>query len=82
MLDGACPTCLGLIDGSRADDDRHYEDCWNELAKMFASTQTLPPRTKRWAEAKVLADCIAVRVSFNIAVMRLTIDMSVIALYW
>ena len=30
---------------------------------MFASTQTLPPRTKRWAEAKVLADCVAVRVS-------------------
>lgn len=30
---------------------------------MFSSTQTLPPRTKRWAEAKVLADCVAVRVS-------------------
>lgn len=29
---------------------------------MFASTQTLPPRTKRWAEAKVLADCVAIRV--------------------
>lgn len=42
---------------------RHYEDCWNELARMFASTQTLPPRTKRWAEAKVLADCVAIRVS-------------------
>lgn len=41
---------------------RHYEDCWNELAKMFTSTQTLPPRTKRWAEAKVLADCVAIRV--------------------
>ena len=41
---------------------RHYEDCWNELAKMFSSTQLLPPRTKRWAEAKVLADCVAVRV--------------------
>jgi hypothetical protein len=43
-------------------DGRHYEDCWNELAKMFGSTQTLPPRTKRWAEAKVLADCVAIRV--------------------
>jgi len=42
--------------------DRHYEDCWNELAKMFSSTQILPPRTKRWAEAKVLADCVAIRV--------------------
>ncbi|ORX39862.1 Foie gras liver health family 1-domain-containing protein [Kockovaella imperatae] len=41
---------------------RHYEDCWNELARMFASTQTLPPRTKRWAEAKVLADCVAVKI--------------------
>ncbi|OCF54163.1 hypothetical protein L486_08360 [Kwoniella mangroviensis CBS 10435] len=39
---------------------RHYEDCWNELAKMFSSTTTLPPRTKRWAEAKVLADCVAI----------------------
>ncbi|WVQ98716.1 hypothetical protein IAU59_005847 [Kwoniella sp. CBS 9459] len=41
---------------------RHYEDCWNELARMFSSTTTLPPRTKRWAEAKVLADCVAVRI--------------------
>nr|XP_018263872.1 uncharacterized protein I303_03747 [Kwoniella dejecticola CBS 10117]OBR86030.1 hypothetical protein I303_03747 [Kwoniella dejecticola CBS 10117] len=41
---------------------RHYEDCWNELAKMFASTTTLPPRTKRWAETKVLADCVAIRI--------------------
>ncbi|CAK9782300.1 hypothetical protein CC85DRAFT_114458 [Cutaneotrichosporon oleaginosum] len=41
---------------------RHYEDCWNELARMFASTSALPPRTKRWAEAKVLADCLAVRI--------------------
>ncbi|KIR26900.1 hypothetical protein I309_04279 [Cryptococcus deuterogattii LA55] len=41
---------------------RHYEDCWNELAKLFSSTTTLPPRTKRWAEAKVLADCVAVRI--------------------
>ena len=40
----------------------HYEECWTELAKMFSSTQTLPPRTKRWAEAKVLADCVALRV--------------------
>lgn len=41
---------------------RHYEDCWNELARMFSSTTTLPPRTKRWAEAKVLADCVAIKV--------------------
>ena len=31
---------------------------------MFGSTAILPPRTKRWAEAKVLADCINVKVSF------------------
>jgi hypothetical protein len=41
---------------------RHYEDCWNELARMFSSTTTMPPRTKRWAEAKVLADCVAVKI--------------------
>ena len=29
---------------------------------MFASITTLPPRTKRWAEAKVLADCIDIKV--------------------
>jgi hypothetical protein len=44
---------------------RHYEDCWNELAKMFSSTTVLPPRTKRWAEGKVLADCVALRVSYS-----------------
>lgn len=48
---------------AKASERRHYEDCWNELAKLFSSTTTLPPRTKRWAEAKVLADCVAVRVS-------------------
>ncbi|ORY33796.1 Foie gras liver health family 1-domain-containing protein [Naematelia encephala] len=48
----------GELDAAR----RHYEDCWNELARMFASTQMLPPRTKRWAEAKVLADCVAIRI--------------------
>lgn len=41
---------------------RYYEDCWNELSFMFASTTMLPPRTKRWAEAKVLADCVAIRI--------------------
>ena len=29
---------------------------------MFGSTAILPPRTKRWAEAKVLADCISVKI--------------------
>lgn len=33
------------------------------LTIMFGSTAILPPRTKRWAEAKVLADCINIKVS-------------------
>jgi len=41
---------------------KHYEDCWSQLLDMFSSTGVLPPRTKRWAEAKVLADCIAVKI--------------------
>ncbi|EIW69677.1 hypothetical protein TREMEDRAFT_44157 [Tremella mesenterica DSM 1558] len=41
---------------------RYYEECWNELVRMFSSTQILPPRSKRWAEAKVLADCVAIRI--------------------
>ncbi|KAG8904617.1 hypothetical protein FRB99_001414, partial [Tulasnella sp. 403] len=41
---------------------KHYEDCWTSLTEMFSSTAVLPPRTKRWAEAKVLADCIAVKL--------------------
>ena len=32
------------------------------LIIMFGSTAILPPRTKRWAEAKVLADCINIKV--------------------
>lgn len=56
--------CRGELDLAR----RHYEDCWNELARMFGSTTTLPPRTKRWAEAKVLADCVAIKVSFGTSV--------------
>lgn len=45
--------------------DRHYEDCWASLVEMFGSTAILPPRTKRWAEAKVLADCIAFKVGYH-----------------
>ncbi|KAJ1300005.1 hypothetical protein OPQ81_011839 [Rhizoctonia solani] len=41
---------------------KHYEDCWTALVDMFGSTALLPPRTKRWAEAKVLADCITVKI--------------------
>lgn len=41
---------------------RHYEDCYDTLVDMFSSTSLLTPRTKRWAEAKVLADCLTVKV--------------------
>lgn len=41
---------------------KHYQDAYSTLVLMFGSTAILPPRTKRWAEAKVLADCINVKV--------------------
>lgn len=41
---------------------KHYEDAWEDLSVMFGSTAILPPRTKRWAEAKVLIDCINIKV--------------------
>lgn len=41
---------------------RHYQDAYATLMIMFGSTAILPPRTKRWAEAKVLADAINVKV--------------------
>ncbi|KAF9022277.1 hypothetical protein BDZ89DRAFT_208493 [Hymenopellis radicata] len=41
---------------------KHYQDAYEVLAVMFGSIAILPPRTKRWAEAKVLADCINVKI--------------------
>jgi trafficking protein particle complex subunit 11 len=41
---------------------RHYQDAYASLLVMFGSPLMLPPRTKRWAEAKVLADCISIKV--------------------
>lgn len=41
---------------------RHYQDAYAALIIMFGSIVMLPPRTKRWAEAKVLADCISIKV--------------------
>ncbi|CCL99236.1 uncharacterized protein FIBRA_01251 [Fibroporia radiculosa] len=41
---------------------KHYQDAYSNLLIMFGSTAILPPRTKRWAEAKVLADCISLKV--------------------
>ncbi|KAG5219790.1 Trafficking protein particle complex [Salix suchowensis] len=40
---------------------RHYQDAYDMLVIMFGSTVILPPRTKRWAEAKVLSDCINIK---------------------
>ncbi|KAK4058130.1 hypothetical protein OIO90_000869 [Microbotryomycetes sp. JL221] len=42
---------------------KHYEDCYDSLSEMFSHSDLLPPRTKRWAEAKVLTDCLSVKVS-------------------
>ncbi|KAG6920032.1 hypothetical protein DXG01_010100 [Tephrocybe rancida] len=41
---------------------KHYQDAHSMLVVMFGSTAILPPRTKRWAEAKVLADCISLKI--------------------
>ncbi|CAL1711378.1 unnamed protein product [Somion occarium] len=49
----------------RGEDDialKHYHDAYSALHIMLGSTAILPPRTKRWAEAKVLADCISVKI--------------------
>ena len=47
---------------------KHYEDCYHALADLFgqsanaSGTAQLQARTKRWAEAKVLIDCIIVKI--------------------
>ena len=53
-------TLLSLTPSSR-----HYQDAYTTLMIMFGSTAILPPRTKRWAEAKVLADTINFKVRFT-----------------
>ncbi|KAG2132301.1 Gryzun, putative trafficking through golgi-domain-containing protein [Suillus bovinus] len=42
---------------------KHYQDAYATLMIMFGSTAILPPRTKRWAEAKVLADTMNVKIT-------------------
>ncbi|KAL0072574.1 hypothetical protein AAF712_000337 [Marasmius tenuissimus] len=42
---------------------KHFQDAYEALVIMFGSTIILPPRTKRWAEAKVLADCINIKIT-------------------
>ncbi|KAI5120282.1 hypothetical protein M0805_005339 [Coniferiporia weirii] len=41
---------------------KHYQDAYATLMIMFGSPAILQPRTKRWAEAKVLADCINIKI--------------------
>ena len=38
---------------------KYYELAYAELVDLFSSTASLPPRTKRWTEARVLADSIS-----------------------
>ncbi|BGP28998.1 hypothetical protein JCM10296v2_000734 [Rhodotorula toruloides] len=42
---------------------KHFEDCYVTLVDAFSHPELLVPRTKRWAEAKVLADCISFKIS-------------------
>jgi len=44
---------------------KFYELAYNELIDLFSSTAILPPRSKRWTEARVLADSISYKVSFR-----------------
>ena len=56
---------------------RHYQDAYSTVTNMFGSTAILPPRTKRWAEAKVLTDCINIKVCEAIILFVLrTLHMS------
>lgn len=42
----------------------HYINAYHTLSRdLLSSTLLLPPRTKRWAEAKVLADTLSFRIS-------------------
>ncbi|GAA5850035.1 hypothetical protein JCM8547_000988 [Rhodosporidiobolus lusitaniae] len=57
---------LGLFAEMRSEIEvslKHYEDSYDTLIDMFAQLGILAPRTKRWAEAKVLADCISIKIS-------------------
>ncbi|CEH15433.1 FOIE GRAS [Ceraceosorus bombacis] len=51
-LSGDVPTAL-----------THYAAAYAGLLELLRSTAALPPRTKRWAEAKVLADALSLRIS-------------------
>jgi hypothetical protein len=42
---------------------KFYDIAYNELMDLFSSTAILPPRTKRWSDARILSDSIAYKVS-------------------
>lgn len=44
---------------------KYYELAYNELIDLFSSTAILPPRSKRWGEARVLADSIFYKVALS-----------------
>lgn len=57
---------MGCFAEFRGENDvalKHYQDAYENLVIMFGSTIILPPRTKRWAEAKVLSDCISLKIA-------------------
>ncbi|KAF8511539.1 Gryzun, putative trafficking through golgi-domain-containing protein [Gautieria morchelliformis] len=54
--------CFAEFRGEEEVARKHFQTSWETLLDMFGSTAILPPRTKRWAEAKVLADCISVKI--------------------
>ncbi|KAH8827913.1 Gryzun, putative trafficking through golgi-domain-containing protein [Flagelloscypha sp. PMI_526] len=47
----------------RGEDEVALKTPYSMLCIMFGSILILPPRTKEWAEAKVLADCINIKVT-------------------
>ncbi|KAG0336203.1 hypothetical protein BG004_008161 [Podila humilis] len=63
---------MGMFSECKQDIDnavKHYESAYGLLIDMFALTSTITPgasglqaRTRRWAEAKVLADCLCLKI--------------------
>ncbi|KAF9106580.1 hypothetical protein BGX27_009108 [Mortierella sp. AM989] len=67
-----CEFKMGMFSECKQDIDnavKHYETAYGLLIDMFAVTSTitpgasgLPARSRRWAEAKVLADCLCLKI--------------------
>jgi len=66
---------MGMFSECKQDIDnavKYYESAYGLLVDMFAVTSSITPgasgllaRTKRWAEAKVLADCLCLKVKWT-----------------